>query len=54
MKSSTCSRVDAATAALQSTPAMEKAVTLLQEGEKPNSFQQKNILIMDIGASTGG
>ena len=41
-------RVNAATAALQSTsPAVEKAVTLLQEGEKLISLQQKNILIAD-------
>ena len=41
-------KVDSATAALRSTPpAVEKAVTLLQEGEKLISLRQKNILIAD-------
>ena len=41
-------KVDAATAALKDTPpAMEKAITTLQEGEKLISLRQKSILIAD-------
>ena len=41
-------RVDAATSALEQTPpAVEKARTLLKEGEKLITLRQKNILIAD-------
>ena len=41
-------KVDSVKAALQSTPpAVEKAVTLPQEGQKLISMQQNNILIVD-------
>ena len=41
-------KVDAATAAVKETPpAMEKAVTALQEGEKLISLHQKSILRVD-------